>query len=138
MAEELEKVGKTEESDTKIKRDLLFRQIICCFYISTVVIGSLFGQLESFKAYWSNINETYWSKKSNLFNQYFVKIGWFWTSVCFFTYVIPYAKFSIFSFKRWVLATLYWCIATQWFFGPSIMDRIFVITGGECSNIQSQ
>jgi hypothetical protein len=138
MAEALEKVRKPEKSDVKFKRNLSFREAICCFYVFTIVIGSIFGHLISFKTYWSNEVVTFWSKKSNFVNQYFVKIGWFWTSVCFFTYAILYAKFAIFRFKRWALATLYWFITTQWFFGPSIMDRIFVMTGGGCSGTQDE
>ncbi|KFH73070.1 hypothetical protein MVEG_00295 [Podila verticillata NRRL 6337] len=34
---------------------------------------------------------------------------------------------------RWGLATLYWWLISQWFFGPSIFDRVFVLTGGFCS-----
>ncbi|KAF9308606.1 hypothetical protein BG003_010829 [Podila horticola] len=34
---------------------------------------------------------------------------------------------------RWGLATLYWWLISQWFFGPGIFDRVFVLTGGSCS-----
>ncbi|KAF9425187.1 hypothetical protein BGZ94_007757 [Podila epigama] len=34
---------------------------------------------------------------------------------------------------RWGLATLYWWLISQWFFGPALFDRVFVLTGGTCS-----
>lgn len=34
---------------------------------------------------------------------------------------------------RWGLATLYWWLISQWFFGPGLFDRVFVMTGGTCS-----
>ncbi|KAF8937528.1 inositol phospholipid synthesis and fat-storage-inducing TM-domain-containing protein [Dissophora ornata] len=34
---------------------------------------------------------------------------------------------------RWGLATLYWWLISQWFFGPGLFDRLFVMTGGSCS-----
>ncbi|KAG0053932.1 hypothetical protein BGZ83_000158 [Gryganskiella cystojenkinii] len=34
---------------------------------------------------------------------------------------------------RWGLATLYWWLVSQWFFGPGLFDRVFVMTGGGCS-----
>ncbi|KAF9972525.1 conserved oligomeric Golgi complex component [Actinomortierella ambigua] len=37
------------------------------------------------------------------------------------------------ALARWALATAYWWIIVQWFFGPSLFDRIFVISGGSCS-----
>ncbi|KAI1312988.1 hypothetical protein EDD11_002809 [Mortierella claussenii] len=37
------------------------------------------------------------------------------------------------AFVRWGLATLYWWVISQWFFGPGLFDRVFVMTGGSCS-----
>ncbi|KAG0260751.1 hypothetical protein BG011_001648 [Mortierella polycephala] len=34
---------------------------------------------------------------------------------------------------RWGLASLYWWLISQWFFGPGLFDRVFVLTGGSCS-----
>lgn len=34
---------------------------------------------------------------------------------------------------RWGLATLYWWLISQWFFGPGLFDRFFVLTGGQCN-----
>ncbi|KAF9112660.1 hypothetical protein BGX27_003005 [Mortierella sp. AM989] len=37
------------------------------------------------------------------------------------------------ALTRWGLATAYWWIISQWFFGPGLFDRVFVLTGGSCS-----
>ncbi|KAF9928810.1 hypothetical protein FBU30_002081 [Linnemannia zychae] len=37
------------------------------------------------------------------------------------------------ALTRWALATLYWWLISQWFFGPGLFDRVFVLTGGSCS-----
>ncbi|KAG0308830.1 hypothetical protein BGZ98_006611 [Dissophora globulifera] len=37
------------------------------------------------------------------------------------------------ALTRWGLATLYWWLISQWFFGPALFDRVFVLTGGSCS-----
>lgn len=34
---------------------------------------------------------------------------------------------------RWGLATLYWWLVSQWFFGPAVFDRLYVLSGGSCS-----
>ncbi|KAF8982979.1 hypothetical protein BGZ46_000259 [Entomortierella lignicola] len=37
------------------------------------------------------------------------------------------------ALARWGLATAYWWVISQWFFGPGLFDRLFVLTGGACS-----
>jgi hypothetical protein len=78
-------------------------------------------------------NESYFSQKGNLFNIVFVKYGWFWTSVAFLVHltrlrVSSKSKAAL----RWVVATICWVIVTQWCFGPPLMDRAFVASGGAC------
>jgi hypothetical protein len=161
---ELEEFGKTEkESGIKFKRDSVFgsknskkdngvllkrnlefqrlRRIYTgCFYVLTVVLGSIYG---SYRQKSLPTSETSWlnwfniTHKSNLFNQYFVKFGWFWTSLIFLIYAMKVIHVNnrvqaAKSVIRWILATLYWYFITQQFFGPSIIDRIFVFTGGRC------
>lgn len=36
------------------------------------------------------------------------------------------------AFFRWALATSFWVLTTQWFFGPPLVDRGFALTGGAC------
>ncbi|KEF58627.1 uncharacterized protein A1O9_06553 [Exophiala aquamarina CBS 119918] len=81
----------------------------------------------------------YFSGKKNVFNLYFVKIGWFWTTLAFtllqFTTRPPPAntqKHYMQATLRYVLITLSWYLTTQWFFGPALIDRSFTITGGQC------
>ena len=90
----------------------------------------------------------YFAKKNNIFNLYFVKIGWLWLTVAFASLILfqpaynlssasqvqQQARFrrSLQAFLRWCLATTVWYLMTQWFFGPAIIDRSFVVTGGKC------
>ncbi|GBC04702.1 hypothetical protein RclHR1_05810014 [Rhizophagus clarus] len=166
VLEKVEKVEKVEkEGGIKFKKECVFelekdkgvllkrnlkslmskKFIIGCFYVLTVVLGSIYGSYQ--QKFSTSFETSSWfdyfniTHKSNLINQYFVKKGWFWTSIIFIIYsprVIhankpgQYFKFVI----RWILATLYWYSITQRFFGPSIMDRIFVFTGGKCDDYQ--
>ncbi|KAJ5534806.1 hypothetical protein N7527_001060 [Penicillium freii] len=91
----------------------------------------------------------YFARKNNIFNVYFVKIGWLWTTAAFVSLLIfqPFysssrresssqqeARFrrTLQAILRYALATTVWYLATQWFFGPAIIDRGFVATGGKC------
>lgn len=81
----------------------------------------------------------YFAGKKNIINLYFVKIGWFWTTLAFVFLQIttrpPPAiaqKHYVQSSLRYALATLSWFLTTQWFFGPALIDRSFTITGGHC------
>ncbi|KAJ5945504.1 Fat storage-inducing transmembrane protein [Penicillium verhagenii] len=97
----------------------------------------------------------YFARKNNIFNIYFVKIGWLWTTLAFVSLLLtqpafhPYASLSesqqqtrvrraIQAVSRYALATTVWYLMTQWFFGPAIIDRSFVFTGGKCSEIIKQ
>lgn len=133
-----------------LKRNLEYQKsrhlYTSCFYVLTVVVGSIYGSnqqksLPSSETSWFSLIDL--TNKSNLINLYIVKNGWFWTSFIFIIYAtrvihankpVQIAK----SVIRWILATLYWYIITQRFFGPSIIDRIFVFTGGKCDNYQSE
>ena len=94
----------------------------------------------------------YFARKNNIFNVYFVKIGWLWTTVAFAALLLaqPAYRFSsslspqqqqarfrrcLQAFLRYVLATATWYLMTQWFFGPPIIDRSFVVTGGKCEKV---
>lgn len=91
----------------------------------------------------------YFARKNNIFNVYFVKIGWLWTTAAFVSLLIfqplysssrresspqQQARFrrTLQAILRYALATTVWYLATQWFFGPAIIDRGFVATGGKC------
>lgn len=92
----------------------------------------------------------YFARKNNIFNLYFVKIGWLWTTLAFFSLLLCQNAYRSSSSQtqqqtrsrrilqaslRYVLATSIWYLMTQWFFGPAIIDRSFVITGGKCEQV---
>lgn len=87
------------------------------------------GTLASF-----TVDDSFFSNKGNFFNQLFVKRGWLWFTVCFvaaaFRQKRPHWKHIA---LRYVVATLWWIAFAVWLFGPPIMDRIFLWTGGQCS-----
>lgn len=85
----------------------------------------------------------YFAGKRNLLNLYFVKIGWFWTTLAFILLLITSGSTSknaapkapsryLQAIFRYTLITLSWLFTTQWFFGPGLVDRSFRITGGHC------
>ncbi|KAJ6044405.1 hypothetical protein N7499_006905 [Penicillium canescens] len=91
----------------------------------------------------------YFARKNNVFNVYFVKIGWLWTTAAFVSLLLFQPLYSssrpqssshqetrlrrtLQAVLRYALATTAWYLSTQWFFGPAIIDRGFVATGGKC------
>ncbi|QKX56646.1 uncharacterized protein TRUGW13939_03752 [Talaromyces rugulosus] len=88
----------------------------------------------------------YFARKNNIFNLYFVKIGWVWITFAFFALLLtqPYftkapsglrGKRSAQALLRYSIVTLAWFLTTQWFFGPAVIDRAFVLTGGKCESL---
>lgn len=83
----------------------------------------------------------YYNDKGNIFNQWFVKKGWGWTTlviVVFFAIELsrrPNAKVLAAAILRYIIATFWWVLFTQWCFGHPIMDRVFLYTGGKCTSI---
>ncbi|KAI8871439.1 hypothetical protein GQ42DRAFT_162011 [Ramicandelaber brevisporus] len=91
----------------------------------------------------------YFANKNNVLNTMFVKMAWMWTTVA----ILPYAtivlsrvadstqsiSYNIRKVRnialRWVAATAYWYLMTQWCFGPPIFDRIFSWSGGACHRV---
>ncbi|KAI9006588.1 Fat storage-inducing transmembrane protein [Phycomyces nitens] len=111
-----------------------YQNVLVSLYLITVFLGFLYSSIQQAPI-------SYFSLKSNVFNKYFVKIGWFWVTVLYLPYlflVISKAKLESQRFVqglgRYIIITAYWYIMTQWFFGPSIIDRVFVATGGHCSS----
>ncbi|KAI7890369.1 inositol phospholipid synthesis and fat-storage-inducing TM-domain-containing protein [Mucor mucedo] len=104
-------------------------------YPATVFIAFLYATV-------GNPPETYFSNKRNVLNQFFVKIGWFWVTLVYFAYLynvrskrLQNTNQFIQGTIRYVFVTLYWYIMTQWLFGPSFIDRVYVLTGGKCSSL---
>lgn len=83
----------------------------------------------------------YYNDKKNIFNQLFVKKGWGWTTlVIIFFYAVVFSRRNSGANSkllgraviRYLAATFWWILFTQWCFGLPIMDRVFVYTGGKC------
>lgn len=79
---------------------------------------------------------SYFARKSNVFNVYFVKIGWAWQTAAVLAFAALHpavqAKAKAQAVVRWALVTGVWVLVTQWCFGPAIIDRGFRWTGGMC------
>lgn len=77
---------------------------------------------------------SYFARKSNLFNQLFVKKAWGWTTASFFALWLtgPSHLRQGGRVAQWAIATGIWSLFTMWFFGPSIFQRFVALTGGEC------
>lgn len=80
---------------------------------------------------------SYFARKSNLFNVYFVKRGWAWVTLAFFAFLLTHpatatTRTRARGLARWGLVTTWWVLVTQWCFGPALIDRGFRFTGGRC------
>ena len=99
-----------------------------------------------------NLLPNYFANKRNIFNVVFVKRAWGWTTLAWGLHWLA----GIFAaqqqsaggalntsrstrkrlvyrpLKRYALATVYWLLFTTWFFGPSISDRLLVLSGAQC------
>ena len=79
-------------------------------------------------------DDSYFARKSNVFNQLFVKKAWGWTSLAFFLIygTSPSSKRSLARVGTWFATTWLWGLFTLWFFGPSLFERLLNYSGGEC------
>lgn len=132
--------------------------VLLAIYPFTLVLGSLFSVLNTttrntpysgdLQSHPASIAPSYFALKSNVFNVYFVKIGWFWITGAFFLFLFSHSSLGprmtltptprrIRALIRYTAVTAVWCAVTQWFFGPPIIDRGFRLTGGQCEIIYS-
>jgi len=76
----------------------------------------------------------YFADKKNPLNVYFIKRIWGWTTLAFvllfFTSPPPTRKLR--RLAQYAAATAVWLGFTSWFFGPAVLERLIVSTGGEC------
>lgn len=89
------------------------------------------------------ISPSYFARKSNIFNTYFVKRGWGWVTIAFFIFLFSHpatatAQRRAGGLIRWGLVTTWWVFVTQWCFGPAIIDRSFRFTGGKCELVDAK
>jgi len=128
-----------------------FETILLSIYPAILVVGSLFALLDpaaraspyntTTQSHFANTAPSYFAKKSNIFNVFFVKQGWAWVtfSYLFFLFTHPAMGPSptvspkrLRGLFRYSIVTAWWILVTQWCFGPAIIDRGFTLTGGQC------
>ncbi|AET38580.1 Scs3p Ecym_3068 [Eremothecium cymbalariae DBVPG len=112
-----------------------FRSASECFLFllcpSILVVGNVISLL--------SISDFWVANKDGILNVWFVKRGWFWTSVIAWWCQIRYGDLSHTNIKRtlirYILLTVWWFTFTQsvWVGVAPIMDLVFKLTGGHCS-----
>jgi hypothetical protein len=108
---------------------------IAISFPATLILASIFHTFSPTE----EASTSYFSHKTNLFNTVFVKYGWFWTTLAFIVHLArlrPALRNR--ALLRWSVATLWWVVVTQWFFGAPVMDRAFLWTGGSCEQLEDQ
>jgi len=74
-----------------------------------------------------------------------VKQGWAWVTFSYFFFLFTHPSTGpslavtpkrIKGALRWGIVTIWWIFVTQWFFGPAIIDRGFLLTGGQCELVE--
>jgi hypothetical protein len=70
--------------------------------------------------------ESYFAKKSNLINLFFLKFGWAWTTIAFIPHLSRLPQ-KVAPSVRYAAATIWWYLVTQWCFGPPIMDKVYPV-----------
>lgn len=131
---------------------------LLAIYPVTLLAGSLFSSVHgpsrnatysaTSQSYVASEAPSYFAKKSNVFNVYFVKVGWFWTTLAFFLLIVTHPSLGpslrpqltrrrAQAIARYLCVTTVWILVTQWCFGPGIVDRSFRWTGGQCAAVMS-
>ncbi|KAK3073734.1 hypothetical protein LTR53_004431 [Teratosphaeriaceae sp. CCFEE 6253] len=137
----------------------VLESLLIAIYPTTLLLGSIFSTLHpatrhatynpTSQSYDPRDAPSYFAKKSNLFNVYFVKIGWVWITAAFFLFAFTHSslgpplrpvvtKRRLQAVLRYAWITAVWVAVTQWFFGPPIIDRSFQWTGGMCQLIDDE
>ena len=103
--------------------------ILLATYPATLLLGSLFSSLHPAtryapyqahsQSYAPDQAPSYFAKKSNVFNVYFVKIGWFWTTLAFTLLVFSHSSLGPalrpqLTKRRLQAMIRYLCITTVW------------------------
>lgn len=99
-------------------------------YLAIVLAGSVCSK-------WSWLGSEgshYFATRNNILNQWFVKQGWFWFTVVYWASYFGrlYRSTPPRAILHYFAATGWWILFSQRFFGAPIMDRIFMLSGGEC------
>lgn len=89
--------------------------VIFALYPITVLLGIISN----------HPTESYFARKNNLVNVLFLKAAWAWTSLAFLLHVVRVPQ-KIGPLARYMTATVWWYLVTQWCFGPPIMDKVYL------------
>ncbi|KZT56207.1 hypothetical protein CALCODRAFT_436129 [Calocera cornea HHB12733] len=118
------------------------RTVAALLLFLAVSLGTLYAHLlttaqsEAFVASMTRTTPTlsYFANKHNVLNQWFVKWAWGWTTAAFAAHWLasPASLKRRGSLARYTLATIAFVAFTAWFFGPAMMDRVRILSGGEC------
>ncbi|KAL9100006.1 MAG: hypothetical protein Q9163_004572 [Psora crenata] len=129
-----------------------FEMLLLAVYPSTLLLGSLFSLLDpsARKAPYNPVSQShppahapsYFALKRNILNTYFVKRCWFWVSLAYLVFLLLHTANGprglvltprrLRGLVRYGIATVWWVGVTQWLFGPPLIDRGFLLTGGAC------
>ncbi|AQZ17861.1 SCS3 (YGL126W) [Zygosaccharomyces parabailii] len=92
---------------------------------ATLLLGHILGLLYPVPS---------WIDKDDWINTFFVKKGWFWTSVVMWWCAFRYRGWNKHISLRYVVLSVWWFVFTQaaWFHTAPVMDLIFTATGGLC------
>lgn len=87
-------------------------------------------------------NKSYFARKGNVLNTIFIKRAWGWTTGAFIALWVTFPSIqgrpglrgmsARERLGKWLAATCVWLVFAAWFFGPAIIDRVTVLSGGEC------
>ena len=76
----------------------------------------------------------YFATKSNPLNVYFIKkaVGWTTAAFLFSWFTSPPQVRTIHRVLKYLVYMVVWLNFTSWFFGPAIIERVIVASGGQC------
>lgn len=79
-------------------------------------------------------HQSIFARRANIFNSLFVKKAWGWTSAAFAMVWLtsPPRMRTYEAWLQWAAATAVWGTFVAWFFGPGVLERLLVVSGGSC------
>ena len=123
---------------------LLYPAILALGSLYSLTIPSTSPYNPAIQAHDPATAPSYFARKDNLVNIYFVKRGWAWVTLAFallhaYQHTLSSSSSSRSSPRRlfhaaarYAAATAVWIFVTQWAFGPALVDRTFALSGGLC------
>ncbi|MBW0526262.1 hypothetical protein O181_065977 [Austropuccinia psidii MF-1] len=116
--------------------------------LTRIPASSLKSPQATFNSQSATTNLPYFAKKTNFFNQKFVKLAWAWTGFMIGFHLLGFSnhhhthdhqtqhnsqsKHISKIIGSFIISTVLWILLTQWFFGSSLIERLLMITGAKC------